>query len=217
MKNFEIYKDNAGGIALFTFDENGTVDFFDCGYEREEGSLLATLQSLKNGKLDFDESVFDELYDVTLQEMYDEYSSSDEVESPVLIADTEGIYPYHSSEYMLPELGINKDDFWDNIYDKYVEENPIKITDDKRTAILTERNRPFPWNYLNVPGFTDNERQSANAALSEHSDKKNTISKPEKKPSVLDDIKNIKSEQSKEQKSEPVQSQKKARSNEAEI
>ena len=215
MKNFEIYNDNAGGIALFTFDENGTVDFFDHGYEYKEGSLLEALQSLKNGELYFDEDAFAEQYDITLEEMYEEYSSG-EVNAPVLIADAKGIYP-HRSEYMLEELGINVDDFWDNIYDKYVEENPIKITDDKRTAILTERNRPFPWNYLNVPGFTDNERQSANATLSEHSDKKNAISKPEKKPSVLDDIKNIKSEQSKEQKSAPNQGQKKAHSNEAEI
>ncbi len=158
MKNFEIFKDNAGGIALFTFDEKGTVDFFDCGYEREEGSLLEALQSLKNGELYFDEDAFAEQYDITLQEMYDEYSSSDEVESPVLIADTEGIYPYHSSEYMLPELGINKEDFWDNIYDKYVEEKPIEITGNRELDYLTERNRPFPWNYLNVPGFTDNKR-----------------------------------------------------------
>lgn len=45
----------------------------------------------------------------------------------------------------------------------------------------------------------------------------NAKSSAEKKPSVLDNIKDIKSEQSKEQKSAPNQGQKKARSNEAEI
>lgn len=44
-----------------------------------------------------------------------------------------------------------------------------------------------------------------------------TSEKSEKKPSILDDIKDIKAEQSKEQKTAPEQGQKKARSNEAEI
>ena len=146
MKKFEVYNDNAGGIALFTFDENGNVDFFNNGYEFKKGSLLADLQSLKNGKLYFDEKAFDELYDVTLQEMYDDYSNA-EVESPVLIANSKGIYP-HKSEYILEELGIDIDDFWDNIYEKYIEENPVNIPGDRMLATLTEKNRPFPWEYL---------------------------------------------------------------------
>lgn len=147
MKKFEVYNTNAGGIALFTFDENGNVDFFDCGYEYKEGSLLETLQSLKNGELYFDGDAFAEQYDITLEEMYKAYSSSDEVEAPVLIADSKGIYP-HKSEYIIEELGIDINDFWDNIYEKYIEENPVNIPGDRMLAILTERNRPFPWEYL---------------------------------------------------------------------
>lgn len=148
MKKFEVYNDNSGGIALFTFDENGTVDFFNNGYEFKEGSLLADLRSLKNGELYFDKYAYAELYDIPLEEMYEEYSSG-EVNAPILIADNDGIYPYHNSEYMLPELGINVNDFWDNIYEKYIEEHPITPTGNRSLDISIKRNRPFPWNYLN--------------------------------------------------------------------
>lgn len=51
------------------------------------------MKALKNGTLEFDADAFDSLYGVTLEEMYNSYSSSAEVETPVLVADNEGIYP----------------------------------------------------------------------------------------------------------------------------
>lgn len=64
------------------------------------------------------------------------------------------------------------------------------------------------------PPVQAKDKSAEKSAVSEKADK---IEKTEKKPSVLDDIKDIKSEQGKEQKSAPNQGQKKAHSNEAEI
>lgn len=64
------------------------------------------------------------------------------------------------------------------------------------------------------PPVQAKDKSTEKSVVSEKADK---IEKTEKKPSVLDDIKDIKSEQGKEQKSAPNQGQKKARSNEAEI
>lgn len=49
MKNFEVFENNAGGLALVVYGPHCTVDYIHTGYEYSPGQLSADLDALRRG------------------------------------------------------------------------------------------------------------------------------------------------------------------------
>lgn len=98
MKDFKVFEDNAGGISLATFDQNGHCDYAVWGYEyRSHTALLEDINAIKDGAdpaLDgWDTTCADEVISADDNDIsnYDELFE-DLSNGTNLIADQDGVY-----------------------------------------------------------------------------------------------------------------------------
>lgn len=49
MKNFEVFENNGGGLALVVYDPHYTAEYIHTGYEYSPGQLSADLDALREG------------------------------------------------------------------------------------------------------------------------------------------------------------------------
>ena len=49
MKDFEVYENNGGGLALVVYDDSGKVEYICTGYEFNQGQLSQDISCIKAG------------------------------------------------------------------------------------------------------------------------------------------------------------------------
>lgn len=90
MKRYEVLEDNAGGLTLVVFDNDGNVEYLHMGYEHRPKDLLTDLEVLKQGANPKDEW---DGNDDTPQETYNGLKEFMGVPDGIqVVADSDGIY-----------------------------------------------------------------------------------------------------------------------------
>lgn len=71
MKNFEVFENNAGGLALVVYGPHYTVEYIHTGYEYSPGQLSADLGALQEGADPATEWEGNEIDDFSGDQVYD--------------------------------------------------------------------------------------------------------------------------------------------------
>lgn len=104
MKKFEVYENNAGGLALVVYDDSEKVEYIYTGYEFNPGQLLQDIECIKAGddpSMMWDGNEIDYFSDSEI----DEFASG---EWGKLVADNDAIYPENMGAAACLEFGIEK-------------------------------------------------------------------------------------------------------------
>ena len=84
MKRYEVYENNAGGLALLVYDDAGRVNYIHTGYEFVPGQLQQDLAAIAQGDDPSTEWDGNEIDDFDESDVYGEWGE--------LVADNSGTY-----------------------------------------------------------------------------------------------------------------------------
>ena len=84
-KKYSVYEDNAGGLALIVYSENGAPEYIHTGYEYSHGALRQDLQALAGGDDPAKDWDGNELHELPAE-------AAEEIEAGQLVADERGVY-----------------------------------------------------------------------------------------------------------------------------
>ena len=104
MKKFEVYENNAGGLALVVYDDCEKIEYVRTGYEFNLGQLLQDIECIKAGDdpaMMWDGNEIDYFSDSEINE----FSSG---EWGKLVADNDAIYSENMGAAAGLEFGIKK-------------------------------------------------------------------------------------------------------------
>lgn len=104
MKKFEVYENNAGGLALVVYDDSEKIEYIYTGYEFNPGQILQDIDCIKAGDdpaMMWDGNEIDYFSDSDINE----FASG---EWGKLVADNDAIYPENMGAAACLEFGIKK-------------------------------------------------------------------------------------------------------------
>lgn len=104
MLKFEAIEDNAGGLYLVVFDNNGDAIYMHTEYEFNPGQLSEDIEALKRGDnpaSDWDGNV------ESPEELYGEITSN--INTYKIVCDNDGIYPNNMGAAARLEFGIHQE------------------------------------------------------------------------------------------------------------
>ena len=104
MKDFEVYENNGGGLALVVYGDSGKVEYICTGYEFNQGQLSQDISCIKAGddpSMMWDGNEIDYFSDSEINE----FASG---EWGKLVADNNLIYTQNMGESACIEFGVKK-------------------------------------------------------------------------------------------------------------
>ena len=104
MKKFEVYENNAGGLALVVYGDSEKIEYIRTGYEFNLGQLLQDIECIKAGDdpaMMWDGNEIDYFSDSGINEF-------ESGEWGKLVAENDAIYPENMGAAACLEFGIEK-------------------------------------------------------------------------------------------------------------